>query len=173
MCVVSCPSSVHFHRIVPNLEDDESPTSKSDASDGNEVNDITSTVNASIQSPKFIQNAGSKALGSLKSLQSTNPEDDEIGDGLRTTTTATTTATTASNSASDTIDLSQTNLSDRIHQHPFTSGKVERRRRKLPEIPKNKKCTLLNVCYVSLETFSFLAYYQQSLRTIPILTAWL
>lgn len=120
------------------MEEDDSPTSKSDVSDENEVNDITTTVNALIQSPKFIQNANSKALGSLKSLQSTNHEDDEIGDGLRTTT-----QTNLANAASsDTIDLSQTNLCDRIHQHPFTTGKVERKRRKLPEIPKNKKCTI-------------------------------
>lgn len=128
------------------MDEDESPTSKSDVSDENELNDITTTVNASIQSPKFIQNASSKALGSLKSLQSTNHEDDEIGDGLRTTTQTNLTNVVSS----DTIDLSQTNLSDRIHQHPFTTGKVERKRRKLPEIPKNIKCTITYLNYFSI-----------------------
>lgn len=123
---------------MPSIEDDDSPTSKSDTSDGNETTDLKS-VNVTIQSPKFIQNAGSKALGSLKCLQM-NAEDDEIGDGLRTTTTSTTTSEIATSSATDTIDISQTNLSDRIHQQQPFAAKVERRRRKLPEIPKNKKC---------------------------------
>lgn len=123
-----------FCRIVPNLEDDDSPTSKSDASDENELNDLKSrqiTTVTSTQSPKFTQNAGSKALGSLKCLQS-NPEDDEIGDGLRM---ATTTTMPLTNTTMESEDLSQ-----QTHPQPFTTGKVERRRRKLPEIPKNRKC---------------------------------
>lgn len=120
-----------FRRIVPSLEEDESPTSKSDASEENEFNDIKS-LNVLIQSPKFIQNAVS-----LKCLQ-TNAEDDEIGDGLRTTTTV-------DNSMADNIDISQLNLSERIHQQQLlTTVKVDRRRRKLPEIPKNKKCELIS-----------------------------
>lgn len=125
-----------FSRIVPNLDEDVSPTSKSDTSDGNDVNytsSIASPTATTVQSPKFIQNVGSKALGSLKCLQS-NPEDDEIGDGLRTTQTV-------SNATAELNDFSQQNIVDRTQQQPpFPIGKPERRRRKLPEIPKNKKC---------------------------------
>lgn len=128
-----CLMFIFYCRIVPNLEEDDSPTSKSDASDGNEVNDLKSLQ--SMQSPKFIQNTtGSKVLDSLKCLQ-TNPEDDEIGDGLRTI------ATVSHGVVANTNDFSQKNITDRTHPLPlFTTGKVERRRRKLPEIPKDKKC---------------------------------
>lgn len=94
------------------------------------------TVASVQQSPKFIENVGSKALGSLKGLQS-NPEDDEIGDGLRTTQTV-------SISTADKNDFSHSNTVDQAQQQPpFPTEKPERRRRKLPEIPKNKKCKTL------------------------------
>lgn len=99
--------------------------------DGNEVAYTTMQ-----QSPKLIENVGSKALGILKGLQS-NPEDDEIGDGLRTTQTV-------SISTADTNDFSHPNTVDQAQQQPpFPTEKPERRRRKLPEIPKNKKCKTL------------------------------
>lgn len=115
----------YCYSIVPNLDEDDSPEYKTDTSDSTDLNDIK--LMQSIQSPKkVVQNANNNAFGSLKCLQS-NPEDDEIGDGLRTTTTV-------QQSIVDTNDLSQQTYP------PFTAGKVERRRRKLPEIPKNKRC---------------------------------
>lgn len=117
--------------IVPNLDEDESPEFKTDTSDSTDINDIK--LIQSIQSPKkILQNANNNAFGSLKCLQS-NPEDDEIGDGLRTTS--------VQQSAADTNDSNQQSMSDRTSQ-PLAPGKVERRRRKLPEIPKNRKCKL-------------------------------
>lgn len=143
---------VLFSRIVPNIDEDESPVSKSDESSCcGELNDIKSLQ--SIQSPKkFTQNANIKALDSLKCLQS-NPEDDEIGDGLRTTSTV--------QSLSDTIDFSQQNSADRTQQTPFTAAKVERRRRKLPEIPKNRKCKPTAI--ILAKFFSCEAFHQFSI----------
>lgn len=126
---------VLFYRIVPNLDEDDSPNSKSDASDDNEVNDMKSlqmSSATSIQSSKFIQIAATKTLASLKCIPS-NPEDDEIGDGLRTTTALADSSDTGS-------EISQQQIGDDQTQAPFIPGKVERRRRKLPEIPKNKRC---------------------------------
>lgn len=113
---------MHSQRIVPNLDDDESPTAISDSSDSkNELSELKSST----QSPKFSQKSNGKAINNLKCLQS-SAEDDEIGDGLRTKTTTTDTKNENNNQ--------QTEI-DRIQ-----NGQIERRRRKLPEIPKNKKC---------------------------------
>lgn len=57
-----------------------------------------------------------------------NDEDDEIGDGLRTIQPTTNIHTHLSNHL------------ERTNSLPFIPGQVERRRRKLPEIPKNKRC---------------------------------
>lgn len=107
-------------RIVPNLEDDESPTSKTDSSDTSITNDANNDLKSTTHQITKLQN--------LKCIQTESPEDDEIGDGLRTKKTANTQT-----------DISQQINSERIQT--FT-GQVERRRRKLPEIPKNKRCKL-------------------------------
>lgn len=144
------------YRIVPNLDDDESPTSKSDESNDDEVIDLksvqlgttvvpTSSSIITAQSSKLIQNAVSKTLASLKCSLQGNTEDDEIGDGLRTT------AAMIASATPEISEFSQQNYG--THQQtllPF--GKVERRRRKLPEIPKNRKCKnkFLAICAHSL-----------------------
>lgn len=152
VCVFVCFAS---NRIVPNL-DDESPTSnhsKSDESNDDEVIDLKSvqlngttvpTSSSSLSSPpssttqssKLIQNAVSKTLASLKCSLQGNTEDDEIGDGLRTT------AAMIASATPEISEFSQQNGYGTQQQAqtllPF--GKVERRRRKLPEIPTNRKC---------------------------------
>lgn len=124
------------------MEDDDSPTSKCDASDGHEVNDTKSlqiTAATSIQSSQFIQNAANKTLASLKCLPS-NPEDDEIGDGLRTTT-ASINATTDNSQDFSKAPICVDQIQSGTALYTTEGGKVvERRRRKLPEIPKNKRC---------------------------------
>lgn len=112
--------SFFISRIVPNLEDDESPTSKSDLSDTSGTNDANDEFKSTTHQIAKLQN--------LKGIQTESPEDDEIGDGLRTNKTANT----------------QTDISQQIHSERIQTftGQVERRRRKLPEIPTNKRCKL-------------------------------
>lgn len=95
------------------MDDEDYPSSKSDSSDQEDK------PNTKAQSPKNL--TLNIKLGSNK----TGDEDDEIGDGLRTT---------ALQQANSTTQLERTN------SLPFIPQQVERRRRKLPEIPKNKKC---------------------------------
>lgn len=129
---------VCIYRIVPNLDDDDSPTSKSDESNDDEVIDLKSVqIGSTVPSSMLIQNAVSKTLASLKCTLQGNTEDDEIGDGLRTT------AAMIASATPEISEFSQQNYgTDRSvgQQPPPLFGKVERRRRKLPEIPKNRKC---------------------------------
>lgn len=101
--------------------DDDSPSSKSDSSDQEDgpVSIMLSTQPQ--QQPKLVLN--------LKPLtaNSSSAEDDEIGDGLRTIPLY-----------SDETDKNVSQL-ERTNSLPFIPGQMERRRRKLPEIPKNKK----------------------------------
>lgn len=109
--------------IVPNLaEDILSPTANCDSYDAPNVNTIHS------------QKANGKVLTSLKCLQQ-NAEDDEIGDGLRMQ------AKKPEFPPNDTIPMHQQTNLDRPQP-------VERRRRKLPEIPKNKKCNCSHNCAI-------------------------
>lgn len=131
--------SFSSYRIVPNLDEILSPT-KSDDSTDNEVIDLksvqlgtSSSSSSSPQSSKLIQNAVSKTLASLKCSLQGNTEDDEIGDGLRTT------AAMIASATPEISEFSQQNYGTE-QQSLLPFGKVERRRRKLPEIPKNRKC---------------------------------
>lgn len=100
------------------MDDDDYPSSKSDSSDQEDQPNSKTHV-SSLQSAKNL--TLNIKLGSVK----TSDEDDEIGDGLRTTSLQPSDSTT---------QLERTN------SLPFIPQPVERRRRKLPEIPKNKKC---------------------------------
>lgn len=117
-------SLLYSHRIVPDLDED-SPSSKSDDSD-NEDGPVTSitllTQPIKPPQPKLVLN--------LKPITAKDDEDDEIGDGLRTGTGI----QTVTSKATHPLNLERTN------SLPFLPGGVERRRRKLPEIPKTKKC---------------------------------
>lgn len=110
------------YRIVPNLDED-SPSSKSDSSD-QEDGPVSITL---LTQP--LQHHHPKLVLNLKpfTAKSNSAEDDEIGDGLRTVYPTTATSKHAS-------------ILERTNSLPFLPGSMERRRRKLPEIPKNKKC---------------------------------
>lgn len=119
-------------------------------------------------------------------VSKSSDEDDEIGDGLRTIANTGSVAVvvgTASNGAEASsssngvganacggVGVAQhTIVSHAAHmQATGGSGQVERRRRKLPEIPKNRKCkrTTLYIRYVPL--IRPLIYTQHSCRnTLP------
>lgn len=71
------------------------------------------------------------------SSNSSVAEDDELGDGLRTGPLSLNNKTpqkTSENGATSSTQLARTSSLTGI------PGQMERRRRKLPEIPKNKKC---------------------------------
>ncbi len=104
------------------MDDEDYPSSKSDSSDQEDQPNPKTQVSA-LQSAKNL--TLNIKLGSAK----TSDEDDEIGDGLRTTSLQ---------PANSTTQLERTN------SLPFIPQQVERRRRKLPEIPKNKKCKNFN-----------------------------
>lgn len=114
---------ISINSIVPALDDEDYPSSKSDSSD-QEDQPSPRTVSA-LQSAKNL--TLNIKLGSAK----TSDEDDEIGDGLRTTSVQ---------PANTSTQLERTN------SLPFIPQQVERRRRKLPEIPKNKKCKKIFRC---------------------------
>lgn len=110
--------SVLIHRIVPNLDED-SPSSKSDDSPDQEDGPTSLTLLTQTTQGKLVQN-----------LQSTNinsAEDDAIGDGLLT-------------GIDVPIKTDSLTPLERTDSLSFIPGQVERRRRKLPEIPKTKRC---------------------------------
>uniref|UniRef100_A0A1B0CQB8 Uncharacterized protein n=2 Tax=Lutzomyia longipalpis TaxID=7200 RepID=A0A1B0CQB8_LUTLO len=109
--------------LVPDLDDAEaspSPKSESSASDCEEV---------AADLAEVTQHKTSGSGGGF-TLSSSSAEDDEIGDGLRMGQTA----------------CAQPAVLARTNSLPFMSGTTERRRRKLPEIPKNKKSSIVVMC---------------------------
>uniref|UniRef100_A0A1Q3FR19 Putative mitogen-activated protein n=1 Tax=Culex tarsalis TaxID=7177 RepID=A0A1Q3FR19_CULTA len=153
-----------FYTLLPDVElDDETPSTKSgdDASDHEDLLSDTDSV------LKPVTGGPSKTQQIIQTIStissSSSAEDDEIGDGLRTTTTTKTTSTTAAVktgehgsgglTAQDTqggqlqLALCNTTSSQlaRTSSLPWIPGQVERRRRKLPEIPKNKKSSVLQM----------------------------
>lgn len=140
--------------------DDETPSTKSgdDASDHEDLLSDTDSVLKPVNGPSKTQ----QIIQTISTISSSSSaEDDEIGDGLRTTTT-TTTAVVAAAKGSDVGSTGVTNTTTTAQEQggqlqltlcnttssqlartsslPWIPGQVERRRRKLPEIPKNKKC---------------------------------
>lgn len=113
---------VVLNRIVPNLDED-SPSSKSESSDPEDgPTTITLLTQKQESQPKLVNNI--KAI----TVKCNSAEDDAIGDGLRQTTI---------------IPIESQSPLERTNSLPFISGQVERRRRKLPEIPKNKRCNFI------------------------------
>lgn len=115
-------SNFSNYSIVPDLNDEDYPSSKSDSSD--QEDDAITKISKHM------------VIKTISSVNKSSDEDDEIGDGLRTTTAVA--ATTITQPAS--IIPSHAAYLERTSSLPFILGQVERRRRKLPEIPKNKKC---------------------------------
>lgn len=136
-----------FIRLVPDLNDDDYPSSKSDSSDQEDESMAkhASTTNAlNAKNAALLANGATSAI--IEQSNKSSDDDDEICDGLRTfaptidasqSITLTTLATVAPGAT--TIPSHAIHL-ERTSSLSFIPGQVERRRRKLPEIPKNKKC---------------------------------
>lgn len=109
----------HNYRLVPDLlDEDYTSSSKSDSSDPEDE------LNTKLGG------------GNNNNLTKNRDEDDEIGDGLRM---AAPTCGPIGLAQASIIPTHSVHL-ERTSSLPFIPGQVERRRRKLPEIPKNKKC---------------------------------
>lgn len=137
--------------MVPDVDlDGDSSPSKSDISDPDDVHILT------IKTAKLPhkQNVTITTISSNSSVA----EDDELGDGLRTGPPSLTLHQTQQQSPeqnpstalipSHSILTNSNSQLARTSSLPWIPGQVERRRRKLPEIPKNKKCKSHNVCLV-------------------------
>lgn len=118
------------------LESSPSP-SKSDASEPDDIG-------VHIINTKLLPQASTNVSLANISSNSSVAEDDELGDGLRTGPSSLLShkgqQQTDSGPSSITTQVSQSSQLARTSSLPWIPGQVERRRRKLPEIPKNKKC---------------------------------
>lgn len=121
------------------LESSPSP-SKSDASEPDDIG-------VHIINTKLLPQACTNVTVANISSNSSVAEDDELGDGLRTGPSSLLShkglKQTDSGPSSITTQVSQSSQLARTSSLPWIPGQVERRRRKLPEIPKNKKCEIL------------------------------
>lgn len=139
--------------MVSDIDLDASP-SKSDASDPDEMG-----IGVHIISTSRLPQACTNVTITNISSNSSVAEDDELGDGLRTGPSSILSQTTqstqninsgpSSNVGQESVQQqpqpqSQQQQSQlaRTNSLPWIPGQVERRRRKLPEIPKNRKCRL-------------------------------
>ena len=135
-------SDIDFDAITP------SP-SKSDASDPDEM-DIGVHIISTSRLPQACTNVTITNISSNSSVA----EDDELGDGLRTGPSSLLSQAIQNShnldSGPSSIVTQDSNQStqqqqsqlERTNSLPWISGQAERRRRKLPEIPKNRKCKL-------------------------------
>lgn len=111
---------------MPNLDEDTTPSPKSDS----EQDDDTIQLKKSDDNQGPI-NYSQPPIKSVSLDTTRSPDDDELGDGLKSRPTVT----------------GNGGILERGNTYPFATtptGQVERRRRKLPEIPKHKKCKSLN-----------------------------
>lgn len=123
------------------LESSPSP-SKSDPTD---LDDIRVHIVSASRLPQVCTNVTFANISSNSSVT----EDDELGDGLRTGPTSLLSYKMSHHTSTDSgpssiqteISQSSTSALERTSSLPWISG--ERRRRKLPEIPKTKKCEKL------------------------------
>ena len=136
-----------YYSLVPDLDED-SPSSKSDVSDQEDgqisvinlktiakVAVTAGTINTSA-SATITTTSASIQKTQLLSSSNSSAEDDELGDGLRSTTSGIGLPVHHGHVQHGGVppQLARTN------SLPYIPGQTERRRRKLPEIPKNKKC---------------------------------
>lgn len=125
------------------LDDDLTSPSKSSGSDPDdpEIHIINTT-----KLPQMCTEVQIVNVTNLSSNSSSLAEDDELGDGLRTGPTSLNILqqeqTEVALIPSHTVQLAHSSHLARTSSLPWIPG-VERRRRKLPEIPKNKKCKFL------------------------------
>lgn len=109
--------------------------SKSDASD---PDDIGVHIISTARLPQACTNVTFANISSNSSVA----EDDELGDGLRTGPSSLNNKNQQQTDSGPSSLASQSSQLARTSSLPWIPGQAERRRRKLPEIPKNKKSKL-------------------------------
>lgn len=126
-------------RLVTDIDFDVMSSPSPSKSDASEPDDIGIHIINTARLPQACTNVTIANISSNSSVA----EDDELGDGLRTGPSSLNQKSQqqTDSGASSLVTQSSTQLA-RTSSLPWIPGQVERRRRKLPEIPKNKKCEL-------------------------------
>lgn len=139
-----------FYSLVPDVDlDVETPSSKS--GDGSDHEDAASDADSVLEKPT--PSKTQQIIQTISTISSSSAEDDEIGDGLRTVTALgpvlgkMNLLAGVETEASMQLALCNTTSSQlaRTSSLPWIPGQVERRRRKLPEIPKDRKSSVLQL----------------------------
>lgn len=127
--------------MVADIDFDEMSSPSSSKSDTSDPDDIGVHIISTARLPQVNTNVTVANIDS--SSNSSVAEDDELGDGLRTGPSSLNKNQQQTDSGSAT-NLTQSSQLARTSSLPWIPGQVERRRRKLPEIPKNRKCKISN-----------------------------
>lgn len=142
-----------YFRLTSDIDFDAESSPSPSKSDASEPDDIGVHIINTARLPQACTNVSVANISSNSSVA----EDDELGDGLRTGPSSLTKQVASGNSSLATH--SQTSSISRASSLTWVPGQSERRRRKLPEIPKNKKCeSSLHVCNSSRQTLSIHSY---------------
>lgn len=134
-----------YFRLVTDIDLDDASTPSPSKSDASEPDDIGVHIISTSRLPQACNNVTITNISSNSSVA----EDDELGDGLRTgPSSILSIQPIAEDSGPSSIQNDGNLQSTSSHQLARTGSlswipSQERRRRKLPEIPKNKKCEKL------------------------------
>ncbi|XP_055535043.1 JNK-interacting protein 1 [Wyeomyia smithii] len=147
-----------FYSLVPDVDlDEDTPSSKS--GDGSDHEDPPSEADSVLEKPT--PSKTQQIIQTISTISSSSAEDDDMGDGLKTgsilgslsiakvdlhhTEAGAETATAQNNPMQLALCNITTSQLARTSSLPWIPGQVERRRRKLPEIPKDKKSSVLQL----------------------------
>ncbi|XP_053688566.1 JNK-interacting protein 1 [Sabethes cyaneus] len=145
-----------FYSLVPDVDlDEDTPSSKS--GDGSDHEDAPSEADSVLE--KAAPSKTQQIIQTISTISSSSTEDDEIGDGLKTVhvlgpllgkmdlLAEPGAGTETAQDKHMQLALCNTTSSQlaRASSLPWIPGQVERRRRKLPEIPKDKKSSVLQM----------------------------
>lgn len=147
MQIVTSSKIDYNYRLVTDIDCDGVLSPSPSKSDPTDLDEIRVHIVSASRLPQVCTNVTFANISSASSVT----EDDELGDGLRTGPSSLLTyklsqqpPPTDSGPSSIQTEVSQTSTAglERTSSLPWLTG--ERRRRKLPEIPKNKKCELIH-----------------------------
>ena len=127
-----------YFRLVSDIDFDLESSPSPSKSDASEPDDI----GVHIINTKLLPAACNNVIVANISSNSSVAEDDELGDGLRTgpSSLLSQKGLQQTDSGPSSIKSQSSSPLARTSSLTWTPGQAERRRRKLPEIPKNKKC---------------------------------
>ncbi|XP_058836547.1 JNK-interacting protein 1 [Topomyia yanbarensis] len=130
-----------FYSLVPDVDlDDDTPSTKSSDESDNEDN-----ANDATPEPKATPSKTQQILQTISTISSSSAEDDEFGEGLKTTTILNSKIEIDGGHMQLALCNTTSSQLSRASSLPWIPGQAERRRRKLPEIPKDKKSSVLQL----------------------------